>query len=149
VGADRLERLNAPPEGLMTHWSPVAPVFRGKLVVLAGGSTFSGAAELASLLYASRRGAFVGEEVAGTHAGNTSGYTWELTLPHSGIGLDIPLLEFRFVWPDIPRDHGVPPDCKVQPRVGERRQVDDEAYRVALRLLDQPSTQPRRVTCPG
>ncbi len=47
----RLSRLNVPPEGLMTHWEPAAPVFSGRLVVLAGGATFSGGAELASMLY--------------------------------------------------------------------------------------------------
>ncbi|MFC4761826.1 S41 family peptidase [Dyella koreensis] len=149
VGADALERLNAPPEGLMTRWSPASPVFTGKLVVLAGGITFSGGAELASLLYASRRGVFVGEEVGGTHAGNTSGYKWELKLPHSGMEIGIPLLKFRFTWPEVQHDHGALPDCKVQPRVGERRQIDDAAYRVALALLAMPWTQPRGVMCPA
>lgn len=148
VGNDALERLNTPPEGLMTRWTISKPVYTGRLVVLAGGVTFSGGAELASLLYASRRGVFVGEEVGGTHAGNTSGYKWELTLPHSGIHLGIPLLQFRFSWPEVLRDRGVLPDCNLQPRVGERRQEQDEAYRVALALLEQPWTHPRGVHCP-
>jgi hypothetical protein len=95
-GTDALERLNTPPEGLMTRWAPASPVLTGKLVVLPRGATFSGGAELASLLYATRRGVFVGEEIGGPHAGNTSGYNWELTLPHSDIELGISLLNFRF-----------------------------------------------------
>jgi len=40
----RLSRLNVPPEGLMSHWVPSVPIYRGRLVVLAGGATFSGGA---------------------------------------------------------------------------------------------------------
>lgn len=147
-GDDFLERLNTPPEGLMTRWVPSKPVYTGKLVVLAGGITFSGGAELASLLYASRRGVFVGEEVGGNHAGNTSGYKWELTLPNSGVQLGIPLLQFRFTWPEVLRDRGVLPDCRVQPEVGERRQEQDEAYRVAVALVGKEWISPRQVQCP-
>ncbi|WP_159850568.1 S41 family peptidase [Brevundimonas sp. G8] len=52
----RLTRRNAPPLGLMSRWTPSSPVFKGRLVVLAGGSTLSGGAELASILYHVRRG---------------------------------------------------------------------------------------------
>lgn len=144
----RLTRRNFPPEGLMTRWSRSAPIYRGRLVVLAGGDTFSGGAELASMLFHVRRAVFVGEEVGGTHEGNTSGYRWPLTLPNSGMTLRIPLLQFRFAWPGLPRDRGVRPDCMVPPDVMELGQRRDAAWRSARDILRQPWATPAAATCP-
>jgi len=142
-----LYRENAPPEGLMTRWERAKPVFAGRLVVLAGGYTFSGGAELASMLRATNRGLFVGEEVGGTHGGNTSGYKWELTLPNSGMEIGIPLLAFRFVWNEPQRNHGAMPHCPVQPSVGEVRVTKDVAYDEAVRALGKPWTVPSSAAC--
>ncbi|AKQ67929.1 Peptidase, S41 family [Myxococcus hansupus] len=143
-----LLRINAPPEGLMTRWTRAQTVFDGRLVVLAGGATFSGGAELASMLRATERGLFVGEEVGGTHGGNTSGYKWDLVLPHSGMELGIPLLAFRFVWPEPQPHRGAMPHCTVQPSVGEQRVENDAAYRIAVQALRTPWTEPSRRACP-
>jgi len=142
-----LYRVNAPPEGLMTRWERAKPVFTGRLVVLAGGYTFSGGAELASMLRATNRGLFVGEEVGGTHGGNTSGYKWELTLPNSGMEIGIPLLAFRFVWNEPQRNHGAMPHCKVQPSLGEVRVIRDAAYDDAVRALGKSWTMPSPAAC--
>ncbi|WP_240462582.1 S41 family peptidase [Myxococcus sp. CA018] len=142
-----LLRINAPPEGLMTRWSRAQPVFEGRLVVLAGGATFSGGAELASMLRATERGLFVGEEVGGTYGGNTSGYKWDLVLPHSGMELGIPLLAFRFVWPEPQPHRGAMPHCPVQPSVGEKRVENDAAYRIAVQALQRSWTRPSRRVC--
>ena len=144
----RLTRLNTPPEGLMTRWSTSSPVYDGRLVVLAGGDTFSGGAELASMLFHVRRAVFVGEEVGGTHEGNTSGYRWPLTLPNSGMTVRIPLLQFRFAWPGLPRDHGVRPDCPVPPNVWEADNPRDAAWRVARDILQETWTLPQKAACP-
>lgn len=146
----RLSRLNEPPQGLMSHWEPVSPVFTGRLVVLAGGNTFSGAAELSSMLHHARRGLFVGEEVAGAHAGNTSGYGWEIELPHSHMQLHVPLLQFRFAWDEsneAPRGRGVPPHCAVPPDLpGAPR---DTALAVARALAALPWTPGEPPPCPA
>lgn len=142
-----LLRINAPPEGLMTRWDKASPVFGGRLVVLAGGYTFSGGAELASMLRAKNRGLFVGEEVGGTHGGNTSGYKWELTLPNSGMEIGIPLLAFRFVWGDMRANHGALPHCVVQPRVGETRVTHDAAYALGVRALGKDWSVPSARAC--
>lgn len=144
----RLTRRNEPPEGLMTRWSRSAPVYDGRLVVLVGGNTFSGGAELASMLFHARRGVFVGEEVGGTHEGNTSGYRWPLTLPNSGMTVRIPLLQFRFAWQGLPRDRGVRPDCAVSPRASEYGERKDTAWRMAQAVLQQAWNDPSKVTCP-
>lgn len=144
----RLTRRNLPPEGLMTRWQRASPVYRGRLVVLAGGNTFSGGAELASMLFHVRRAVFVGEEVGGTHEGNTSGYRWPLDLPNSGMSLHIPLLQFRFAWPGLPRDRGVRPDCVAPPDVMELGLRKDAAWRAARDILRQPWTTPGAAACP-
>ncbi|WP_342251225.1 S41 family peptidase [Sphingomonas sp. OTU376] len=143
-----LLRINAPPEGLMTRWEKASPVYKGQLAVLAGGYTFSGGAELASMLFATRRGLLVGEEVGGTHGGNTSGYKWELTLPNSGMEIGIPLLAFRFTWKESPENHGLWPQCLVPPRMGEVRVTRDPAYDRALRALDKGWSEPVGYSCP-
>ncbi|WP_447726972.1 S41 family peptidase [Sphingomonas koreensis] len=142
-----LYRVNAPPEGLMTRWERASPVFTGRLVVLAGGYTFSGGAELASMLRATNRGLFVGEEVGGTHGGNTSGYKWDLTLPNSGMEIGIPLLAFRFVWREFPLNHGALPHCFVQPAIGEERVAKDAAYDMAVQALGKRWNLPSKRAC--
>ena len=144
----RLTRRNLPPEGLISRWSVVRPVFHGRLVVLAGGNTFSGGAELASMLFHERRAVFVGEEVGGTHEGNTSGHRWSLKLPNSDMTLQIPLLQFRFMWPGLPRDRGVSPDCHTPPDASEFGVVRDTAWRTARDLLREHWDRPGQAICP-
>lgn len=144
----RLTRLDVPPEGLRSQWEPSAPVYRGRLVVLVGGYTFSGGAELASMLRHARRGVFVGEEVGGTDDGNTSGYTWRINLPNSGLRLGVPLLQFRMNWPGTPGGRGVLPDCSVPPEVGELGVRRDRAWRVARTIVQQDWRSPDKAVCP-
>jgi len=143
----RLTRRNTPPEGLMSRWTSFAPLFHGRLVVLAGGKTFSGGAELASMLYHTKRGVFVGEEVGGADEGNTSGYRWVVELPNSGMKLTIPLLQFRMAWSGLPHGRGVPPDCPVPPEVQSFGQRRDRAWQVAVALLGQGWRRPGEAVC--
>lgn len=148
IHGGRWTRRNAPPHGLMSRWTLFAPIFHGRLVVLAGGDTFSGGAELASMLRHTNRAAFVGEEVGGADEGNTSGYRWTVELPNSHMKLTIPLLQFRMAWSGAPPGRGVRPDCPVPPEVqhyGERR---DRAWRVAAALLEQTWRLPSNAVCP-
>lgn len=144
-----LLRLNVPPAGLLTHWEPSGAVFSGRLVILAGGATFSGGAELASMLHHARRGVFVGEEVGGTHDGNTSGYSWLIDLPNSGARLHVPLLQFRFAWRALPPNRGVLPDCDAPPLVGEVGVRRDRAWRIARAVVEQDWTRPEDAVCPA
>lgn len=148
IGYGRLTRRNIAPEGLMTRWTRYAPVYHGRLVVLAGGNTFSGGAELASMLYHTKRGVFVGEEVGGTHEGNTSGYRWTLALPNSGMKLIVPLLQFRMAWRGLPHGRGVQPDCPASPEVAPADPHRDRAWHTAAALLTQNWQRPRDAKCP-
>jgi C-terminal processing protease CtpA/Prc len=95
----------------MSRWSTFTPLFKGRLVVLAGGDTFSGGAELASMLYHTHRAVFVGEEVGGADQGNTSGYRWTLVLPNSGMKLTCLCCNFAWRGQVGPQSRGVQPDC--------------------------------------
>lgn len=149
IGGGRLTRRNIPPDGLMSQWTRSSPVFEGRLVVLAGGDTFSGGAELASMLRHRDRAVFVGEEVGGADKGNTSGYRWRLTLPNSGVKLAVPLLQFRMNWPEpTGGDRGVMPDCPVPPRVEELGERRDTAWRTALAMVRQDWKRPADAVCP-
>lgn len=125
----------------------MSPVFNGRLVVLIGGNTFSGAAELASMLHHTRRGVFIGEEAGGSNAGNTSGYSWEIQLPNSGMLLDVPLLRFEFAWQTPPHGRGVIPHCHVSPGIPAEA-THDAALELARELLSQPWTTELLPTCP-
>ncbi|WP_158501936.1 S41 family peptidase [Vitiosangium sp. GDMCC 1.1324] len=142
-----LRRLDLPPLGLKSHWRPVSPVFKGRLVVLVGGRTYSGAAELASMLYSQGRGLFIGEEVGGTYEGNSSGYSWELTLPNSRMELSVPLLHFRLNVSGLPRNRGVIPHCVLQPDVREYGVQEDAVYRLAVDLLHHKWRTPNSRLC--
>ncbi|MFP2932472.1 S41 family peptidase [Pyxidicoccus sp. 3LG] len=142
-----LRRLDQAPLGLRSHWQPVSPVFTGRLLVLVGGRTYSGAAELASMLYSQGRGLFLGEEAGGTHAGNSSGYDWTLTLPNSDMELSVPLLHFRMSATGLPRNRGVIPHCVLQPDASEYGLREDAVYRLAVELSARPWHEPDARLC--
>jgi hypothetical protein len=144
IGNGRLTRRNLPPTGLMSRWTAFAPVYHGRLVVLAGGNTFSGGAELASMLSHTRRAVFVGEEVGGADEGNTSGHRWTIELPNSRMKLTVPLLQFRMAWTDHSHGRGVRPACSAPPDV-----TNDDARQIAVALLKQDWTRPGRAICPA
>lgn len=147
IHGGRWTRRNTPPHGIMSRWTSFSPVFKGRLVVLVGGSTFSGGAELASMLRHTDRAVFVGEEVGGADEGNTSGYRWDLELPNSKMKVAIPLLQFRMAWIDRVHGRGVLPDCPAPPDVMQADEQRDHAWRLARALLRQSWRQPRDAIC--
>lgn len=94
--------------------------FRGNIYVLTGGWTYSGGAEFCSLMKEHTKATFIGEETGGGFYGNTSGYIIELTLPNTGLKIDIPLLKFVLEVSDkMPFGRGVIPDYEVSPSIKE------------------------------
>ena len=103
-------------------WSrPLAPApgrFVGRLIVLVDGATGSAAAQLATLIRVNRSDAiFVGEESGGDMEGPISGSYLSMTLPHSKLRVEVPVLKkvlhlnrFRYQ-----RGRGVIPDHVITP----------------------------------
>lgn len=103
--------------GLMAYRKAPRYRYTNKLYVLISPVTYSGGSELANMLYTQSRAIFVGEETGGGYRGNTSGYSSRLELPHSGLIIDIPTLQFDMnvqggVW-----GRGVLPDYCVIPTI--------------------------------
>ena len=85
-------------------------IYTGKLYVLISGLTFSGGAEMASLLKMTNRAIFIGEETGGAYQGNVSGYSETVKLPNTKITITIPTVNFQInVNPKI-KGQGVLPD---------------------------------------
>jgi len=77
-------------------------VYKNKLYVLISGLTFSGGAELASMIKMTERGTFIGEETGGAYEGNVSGYSQTIKLPNTKLKIDIPTVHFQIdVQPNI------------------------------------------------
>ncbi len=93
--------------------------FMGNLFILAGGVTYSGGAEFCSLVKHNRKAIFVGEEVGGGFYGNTSGYSFTLTLPNSKITVEVPIIRFVLDVDGQKPGTGALPDFPIQPDIND------------------------------
>ncbi len=109
--------------------------FRGNVYILAGGWTYSGAAEFSSLMRAHTKAVFIGEETGGTYCGNTSGYSLELSLPNTGVRIDIPILRFEMNVNGGACNRGVLPDYPVMPSAVQYLQGYDATLEKARELI--------------
>jgi hypothetical protein len=115
---------------------PAKPYFAGRVFVIVNGGTFSSAAELASLLRARKRAVFIGEECGGGFDGNNSGYMPRVTLPHSKLVLQLPLVAFRLAVTAAdgnPR-RGVIPEHPVRYTIAELLAGTDKEMDLAISL---------------
>jgi hypothetical protein len=96
------------------------------------GGTFSAASEFAAVAAASDRATFVGEEAGGAANGNTAGVSAELTLPHSGIRVQVPLMRYDVAAPGLPYGRGVVRLLEVREAVRELAAGRDAARERAL-----------------
>lgn len=110
--------------------------FTGKLYILAGGVTYSGGAEFSSLVRYNREAIFVGEEAGGGYYGNTSGYSMTLTLPHSKVRVEIPIVRFVLDVSGQPEGTGALPDYPVQPEIGQFLQGIDTELTFTIGLIN-------------
>ncbi|WP_428656408.1 S41 family peptidase [Runella sp.] len=118
---------------------PQAINFKGTVLFLIDGLTFSTAADFCAIAKSNRRGRFIGEETAGGYYGNTSGQTVRIELPHSKLIMTIPRFNYGLaVRKSRYADRGVLPDYKVVPSIQEVITAQDVCLRYALRLMDKP-----------
>jgi hypothetical protein len=126
---------------------PVEPRFDGKVIVLMNGGTFSAAAEFVSVAHQHQRAQFIGEECGGAYGGNTSGRSQYLTLPHSGITVEIPMVRYEMAVSRGALSRGVLPDIEVTPSIDDVVAGRDPAMKRALELarsVEQPAKRARR-----
>ncbi len=89
--------------------------FDGKIYLITGGLTFSGATLVAGKLKGQQNVTIVGEETGGGYYGNNAIFLPTITLPNTGIRVTLPL--YRVVWDStrIKNGRGVFPDVEVRP----------------------------------
>ncbi len=115
---------------------PSELAFRGKVIVLIDGGTFSTAADVATVTHCNRLATFVGDETGGGYLGNTSGDSLRLFLPHSGFTVGVPM--WCYATANVGRDlagRGVPPDVEVHPSIEDALSGRDVALEEALKLV--------------
>lgn len=121
--------------GIMPPAAPRSDAYNGRIWVLTSGWTYSGGAELASLLRQHTPAVFIGEEVGGAFGGNSSGYSLTLTLPHSGIQVEVPLVSFNLDVDVQDPARGVLPHYPVQPTPDDLLHKRDAVLEKARELI--------------
>ena len=113
-----LERRDKAPVGLSAfRGRQPRNAFDGELYVAVGTATYSGGSELANMLYTRDRGHVVGEPTSGGFHGNTSGVSFELALPHSGIVVHVPVIQFEMNVDGLPLGSALIPHEVVVPTI--------------------------------
>jgi C-terminal processing protease CtpA/Prc len=114
---------------------PRQPTFKGKVIALINGGSFSTTAELLTHLHDKKRAVFVGEESAGAYHGNSSGRDAVLALPNSGLHIGIPLITYTLA---VSSEHavgrGVMPDYVIEPTIEDYLNGRDPQLEPALSL---------------
>ena len=114
---------------------PALPTFKGRVIALINGRSFSTTAELITQLHDKHRATFVGEESGGAYHGNSSGGDVTLVLPNSGLKIAIPLVTYRLaVRGSHPNGRGVAPENEVVPGIEDYLSGRDVVLEKALAL---------------
>jgi len=111
--------------------------YLGNLYILAGGVTYSGGAEFCSLVKNNTKATFIGEEVGGGYYGNTSGYSFTLTLPNTNIDVEIPIVRFVLNVDGQEKGTGVKPDYKVEPTMNDFLNGIDTEMNFTIDLINK------------
>ncbi len=114
-GFFRLTKYDDDPAGAVVRAK--APRYAGRVWVLIGAVNSSATFEFASAIRRNRLGTLVGQPTGGNQRGITGGAFFFMTLPKTGIEVDVPLIgQFPVSSTPLP-DAGLEPDVYVQPTV--------------------------------
>lgn len=114
---------------------PGVPTFKGKVIALINGRSFSTTAELITQLHDKKRATFIGEESGGAYHGNNSGSEVLLKLPNSGLRVAVPLVTYKLAVSGMhPNGRGVVPEVMVVPKIADYLSGKDVVLEEALRM---------------
>ena len=131
--ADGLYSLGGHPN--LGMQKPALPTFKGRVIALINGRSFSTTAELITQLHDKQRATFAGEESGGAYHGNSSGEDVTLVLPNSGLKVAIPLVTYKLaVGGSHPNGRGVVPENEVVPGIEDYLSGRDVVLEKALTL---------------
>jgi len=112
---------------------PLEPGFRGNVIFLIDRGSFSATAEFAAVAHYHKRGIFIGEETGGGYHGNTSGMSYLLTLRHTKLQIDIPMIKYVSAVSDYPfASRGIIPNYRVLPTIEQILAGADPVMEFAL-----------------
>jgi Peptidase family S41 len=130
-------RMHIITDPLLGLQQPAEPTFSGPVYLLINGRCFSTAAEFLTEIHIHHRATFIGEESAGAYYGNNSGEVPRITLPHSKLGLFIPLVSYYMaVGGNYAHEaaRGIIPDYSVDCTIADLLAGTDREFGLALQL---------------
>ena len=135
VEVENGRRLMTSHRGL-SLWQPKENRFDGEVYVLIDGGSFSTCADVATVLHHNDWATLLGEETGGGYDGNTSGSSKGLSLPHSGIRVNLPM----WMYTTANAGHayygrGAKPHYPIQQSVEEFINNEDTVMKRAISLI--------------
>ena len=123
--------------GLRVH-HPKRKPFKGNVYIIINGNSFSNSSNFSALAHYNKRAVFIGEETGGRYDGcNGSAYLM-LTLPNTGMKLNVPLVKNCYPFPGYPyKGRGIMPDYPVQPELDDLIAGRDTEMNYALKLIEK------------
>lgn len=118
---------------------PHKSAFKGNVILLLDGQSFSVTTEFASRAKSDGRVYIIGEETAGGADGNNSGFFTIITLPHSQIDLGVPRMGFHMADLNqrINPNRGILPDEQIIPTALDIHSGYDPVMERAFQLVQQ------------
>ena len=109
--------------------------YKGKLIILINGKSFSVTSEFASIAKDNERAVFIGDDTGGAAEGNTSGTFVFVQLPNSKLELAIPLLAYHMHLSKRPiKGTGIRPDFRIIPSLSQILEGKDPVMDRALSI---------------
>ncbi|HTL83014.1 MAG TPA: S41 family peptidase [Bacteroidia bacterium] len=90
--------------------------FTGNVFVLIDNNSYSATAEFCAVAQYNKRAEFIGQETGGGYCGNSSGVFFRLTLPNTGIRMQIPLVGY-YMAIEGPCGGGIKPDYPLKENI--------------------------------
>ncbi len=115
---------------------PVKNPFKGELIMLINGGTFSASSEVAGILHSNKRAMFIGDETGGGYYGNNSAMMYGIQLPNSKINYYLPVIRY-YVAVDHPpfKGRGLIPDIYIPETYEYYLTEQDEILEYAVNKL--------------
>jgi C-terminal processing protease CtpA/Prc len=117
--------------------SPGKYPFKGNLIILLDGGTFSTAADVCALIRHLTKAVFIGEESGGGYMGNTSGLNAQVKLPNSKLSVKIHVYDYYNAVTTKVKGRGTIPDYPVAITVADVINGIDRAWDKAIEVANK------------
>lgn len=117
-------------------YQPNGNRFKGNIYILINRGSFSTTSDFAALVYSNKVAIFIGEETGGSYFGNTSNYSFLLTLPNTKLKVNIPVARYQTnVTLNDRFGRGTIPDFEIKYSIDEIIQGIDKEMNTVLTLI--------------